>query len=118
MRAFWVPMMLVLSSTMMATAWLGHLKFKASWGFWTALGVSWLIVLPEYVLNVAATRAGHGLYSGAQMASMHLSAGVVCVAIVSRFVLQEALTRQQYAGFGLMIVAIVLIMGWGPDTSG
>lgn len=105
--------MLLLSSTMMALAWLGHLKFKDSWSFWTALGVSWLIVLPEYLLNVGATRMGHGLYSGAQMATIHLAGGVVCVALVSKFVLGEALAGRQFLGFGLLAIAIFLIMGEG-----
>ncbi|HEY5330516.1 MAG TPA: DMT family protein [Acidobacteriaceae bacterium] len=36
---------------LMATAWLGHLKFGNGIGFWMALGASWPLMLPEYVLN-------------------------------------------------------------------
>jgi uncharacterized protein len=103
--------MLLLSSSMMALAWLGHLKFKDSWSFWTALGVSWLIVLPEYLLNVGATRAGYGLYTGAQMATIHLAGGVVCVALVSRFALGEVFGLRQAAGFLLLALSVFLIMG-------
>ena len=110
MRVILVPLLLALSSTMMAVAWVGHLRFERL-TFWQALGASWLIVLPEYILNVAATRYGFGTYSGAQMATMHLSAGVVCVALVCRLVLNEELSSYQLAGFGLMIVAVTLIMG-------
>ncbi len=99
---------------MMALAWLGHLRFKDSWSFWTALAVSWLIVLPEYLLNVAATRMGHGLYTGAQMATVHLAGGVVCVALVSRYVLGEDFGTRQALGFALLAVSILLIMGKGP----
>ena len=67
-----IPVLLLLSSTMMALAWLGHLRFEDTWSFWTALAVSWGLVLPEYALNTAATRWGYGVYSGAQMASIHL----------------------------------------------
>lgn len=42
----------------MSLAWLGHLRYRDSIGFWTALALSWLLVLPEYVLNYAATRYG------------------------------------------------------------
>jgi uncharacterized protein (DUF486 family) len=59
------------------------------------LGASWLLVLPEYVLNVAATRFGYGTYSGAQMASFHLAGGVVCVALVSHYLLGERLGATQ-----------------------
>ncbi len=114
MRAILVPAMLMLSSTMMAMAWLGHLRFKDKWTFWGALAASWLIVLPEYLLNVGATRMGHGLYTGGQMATIHLAAGVVCVAFVSRYVLGEPMGVQQIAGFALLAVGIALIMGGGP----
>ena len=103
--------MLIASAAMMATAWLGHLRFEGEWSFWTALAVSWLIVLPEYALNTGATRAGYGMFSGAQMASIHLSSGVVCVAIVSHVVLEETLSLRTIIGFAVMFVSIILIMG-------
>jgi uncharacterized protein len=98
-----------LSSVLMATAWLAHLRFRSEISFWTALGASWLLVLPEYILNVAGTRYGYGTYSGAQMASFHLAFGVVCVALVSRFVLDERFSTSQMLGFTLLAVAILLI---------
>ncbi len=108
-----VPFMLLLSSTMMATAWLGHLRYKDKWSFWVALGVSWLIVLPEYLLNVSATRIGHGLYTGAQMATIHLAGGVVCVAAVSFFILEEPMGVRQFAGFALLAAGVWLILSEG-----
>ncbi len=108
-----VPLMLLTSSVLMAFAWIGHLKYEDTWSFWTALGVSWMVVLPEYLLNVFATRYGHAVYSAAQMAALNLSSGVICVALVSHFFLGEALSPRQFVGFGLMIVAIVLITGGG-----
>jgi hypothetical protein len=56
---------------------------------------------------------------GAQMASFHLAFGVVCVALVSRFVLDERISVSQMLGFGLQAVAIVLITyrGWFPKSS-
>ncbi len=107
--AIGVPLLLLLSSVVMALAWLGHLRFM-HWRFGVALGASWFLVLPEYFLNVFATRWGHGVYTGAQMASLNLSSGVICVALVSHFVLGEELARRQLLGFGLMIVSIGLIV--------
>jgi uncharacterized protein (DUF486 family) len=109
MKTILVPAFIFISSCMMALAWLGHLRFRNDISFWTALGGSWLLVLPEYVLNVAATRFGYGTYSGAQMASFHLAFGVVCVALVSRFLLGESFASSQLFGFVLLSVAIVLI---------
>ncbi len=108
MKLALVPVMIFVSSALMSLAWLGHLRFRAG-SFWLALGLSWLIVLPEYVLNVLATRWGYGTYSGAQMAAFHLAFGVVCVALVSRYVLDEHLTPVQWAGFALMAVAVMLV---------
>jgi uncharacterized protein (DUF486 family) len=110
MKIVLVPMMLALAGMLMACAWIAHLKFKSSWSFGTALVMSWLFVLPEYIFNVFSARWGIGTYSGAQMAAMHLAFGVIAVAIVSRFFLGEPLSTSQLCGFGLMIVAIGLIV--------
>jgi uncharacterized protein (DUF486 family) len=109
MKPLLVPLFMLVASCLMSLAWLGHLRYRDSIGFLTALAVSWLLVLPEYVLNVAATRYGYGAYSGAQMATFHLAFGVVCVALVSRFVLGEPLTARQLVGFALLAVGTVLI---------
>ncbi len=104
-----VPLMLFASSMLMALAWLGHIRFrKRSYGL--ALAVSWLIVLPEYVLNVAALRWGHVVYEGSEMAAMNLSSGVACVALVAHFVLGERLLKRQVLGFVLMAAAVVLVV--------
>lgn len=109
MKTVLVPAMIFASGAFMAVAWLGHLRIRDA-GFWPALAMSWAIVLPEYVLNVAATRYGYGTFTGAQMASFHLTSGVICVALVSRYVLGESLGGRQIAGFGLLAVAMVLLL--------
>jgi multidrug transporter EmrE-like cation transporter len=43
------------------------------------------------------------------MATFHLAFGVVCVALVSRFVLGEPLTAKQLVGFALLVVGTLLI---------
>jgi uncharacterized protein len=104
-----VPLMLFASSVIMAFAWLGHLRFR-DYPMVVALLGSWLLVIPEYVLNVYSTRLGYGTFTGAQMASLNLCTGVLCIAVVSVLILDEKLTRRQWAGFGLIAVAIVLIV--------
>lgn len=103
--------MLILSSAIMAIAWLGHLKYKENLSFWIATLVAWLIVLPEYLLNISAIRWGVKKYTPSQMAAMNLSSGVVFIALVSHFFLDEALTTRKYIGFVIMTVAMVLITG-------
>ena len=104
-----VPLMLLVASVLMAFAWLGHIRFKKK-GYVLALFASWLLVLPEYVLNVTAIRWGFGTYTGGEMAALHLSAGVVCVALVSRFLLGEKLLPVQIAGFALMTFGVTLVV--------
>lgn len=100
--------MLFASSVIMALAWLGHLRFK-DYPFYWAILATWFIVLPEYVLNVAAIRLGYGTYTGCNMATFNLCTGVLCVALVSWLVLGEPLTTQKLVGFALMAVAMVLV---------
>lgn len=109
MKLFIVPLMLFVSSLLMAFAWIGHLKFRHK-GFFVALLISWLIVLPEYILNVSAIRYGHGVYSGGEMAAFNLGTGVLAVALVSRLFLKETINNSQIIGFFLMTWAIILIV--------
>jgi uncharacterized protein len=60
MKVVLVPVLILLSGVFMATAWLAHLRFKDSLGFWSALAISWSLVRPEYALDVFATRLGFG----------------------------------------------------------
>lgn len=109
MKQLIILMMLVAAGTLMSFAWIGHLKFK-SWGFGTALLASWVLVMPEYILNVFAVRWGRDVFTAAQMSAVHLCAGVICVALISRFFLGESLQTHQVAGFALMVVSIGLIL--------
>lgn len=112
-----VPLLIVGSSAMMAFAWIGHLKWDRTWGYWTALLFSWLIVLPEYVLNVRATKWGLGTYTGGQMAAIHLCSGVLFVCLVSRYHLGEPLTTRQGLGFLLMALSFALVMSPGDGSA-
>jgi uncharacterized protein (DUF486 family) len=109
MKLVLVPLMIFASGAFMAVAWLGHLRIR-QYGFLVALGMSWAIVLPEYVLNVVATRYGYGTFTGAQMASIHLCSGVVCVALVSRYVLGETLDGLHVAGLALLALGMILML--------
>jgi len=109
MVVYAVPLMLFASSVLMALAWLGHIRFRHK-GFWYALAASWVIVLPEYLLNISAIRWGVGTYQPSEMAAMNLSSGVVCVAIVAKLFLGEHLNRRQIAGFFLMGFGVTLVV--------
>ena len=103
-----VPLMLVTSSMVMAIAWLGHLKYT-NVSYAGAVFVCWMLVLPEYFLNISAIRLGFHVYTGAEMAAFRLCSGVACVAVVSAWQFHEMLTIRQFLGFALMTVAMALI---------
>lgn len=109
MAMYLVPVLLFLSSFLMAFAWLGHIKFKEK-SFFTALVLSWLLVLPEYLLNVFAMRWGVDFYKPSEMASMNLCTGVICVAIVSKYFLGETLNPSKTLGFVLMSLGMILVV--------
>jgi uncharacterized protein (DUF486 family) len=109
MQLYVVPAMLLLSSLLMAFAWLGHIRFRRR-SYFAALALSWLLVLPEYLLNISAIRWGHGTFLGGEMAAMNLCSGVFCVALVSRFFLKEKITPRQLLGFLMLAGGVVLVV--------
>ena len=109
MEMYLVPLMLFASSVLMAFAWLGHIKFRKK-SFFTALIFSWLLVLPEYLLNVSAIRWGVGTFQPSEMAAMNLCTGVICIALVSKMFLGENLTYRKVFGFILMAISVVLVV--------
>ena len=62
-RLIGTVLLLIGSNTFMTYAWYYHVKHKA-WPLLTAIGVSWLIALPEYCMQVPANRMGHVDYGG------------------------------------------------------
>ena len=104
-----VPLMLLFSSAIMATAWLGHLRFKEELSFGMATLFAWLLVLPEYALNITALRLGYRKFTGGQMGAFRLCTGVFCIAIVSHYLLGEGLTPKKLAGFVIMSFSMILI---------
>tara|TARA_B110000037_G_scaffold217391_1_gene278334 strand:+ start:1075 stop:1407 length:333 start_codon:yes stop_codon:yes gene_type:complete len=109
MELYLVPVMLFASSILMAFAWLGHIKFRHK-SFFTALIFSWLLVLPEYLLNVSAIRWGVGTFEPSEMAAINLCTGVVCIALVSKMFLGETLNPRKIFGFILMAISVVLVV--------
>lgn len=93
----------------MAFAWIGHVKYKNK-SFLTALIFSWLLVLPEYLLNVSAIRWGVGTFQPSEMAAINLATGVICIALVSKIYLGEKLSTRKIFGFALMVLSVILVV--------
>jgi uncharacterized protein (DUF486 family) len=82
-------LLLVASNAFMTFAWYYHVG-KKGWPLLVAIGVSWLIALPEYILQVPANRIGH-VSNGGPFTLPQLK------------VLQEAITLVVFAGFTVLV---------------
>jgi uncharacterized protein (DUF486 family) len=100
-----LPILLLIGSNVFMTfAWYGHLRFKGV-ALGTVILVSWLIALPEYILQVPANRLGHGHYSAAQLKTIQEIITLSVFAIFSVLYLKEELRWNHLVAFGLLIAA-------------
>lgn len=103
--AAWLPILLLIGSNIFMTfAWYGHLKHKQS-ALWTAILISWLIALPEYILQVPANRMGHGYYSAVQLKTIQEIITLCVFCVFSVAYLGEAIRWNHLVAFGLIVLA-------------
>lgn len=100
--------LLTISNVFMTVAWYGHLKFKSS-PLWRVILVSWLIAAVEYCFQVPANRIGHAQFSAAQLKTMQEVVTLVVFSVFSLLYLKEPLRWNYLAGFGCIVVAVVLV---------
>lgn len=79
-------LLLIASNIFMTFAWYFHLQKKQSWGLVLAIFISWMIALPEYILQVPANRAGSAVFTLPQLK-----------------ILQEAITLAVFTAFAIII---------------
>lgn len=100
--------LLIASNVFMTVAWYGHLKYKAS-PLLVVIAVSWLIALPEYILQVPANRMGHAVYSAVQLKTIQEVITLTLFVGFSVWYLGESVRWNHLAGFALIILATWLI---------
>jgi uncharacterized protein (DUF486 family) len=109
----WIVTVLLLvgSNAFMTTAWYYHLKQK-SWSLFVAIGVSWLIALPEYCLQVPANRLGHvdhgGSFTAPQLKILQEAITLVVFGVFSVLVLKERLRWTDLVAAGLVFAAVLV----------
>ncbi|MBI1189167.1 MAG: hypothetical protein GC200_00575 [Tepidisphaera sp.] len=112
MRILWAVLLLIGSNTFMTTAWYYHLKTK--WTLVAAIFISWLIALPEYLLQVPANRIGHvdhgGPLTAPQLKILQEGITLGVFAVFSIMVLKERLRWTDMVGFGLVFAGVVVSM--------
>lgn len=118
MRALLTVLLLVGSNCFMTWAWYGHLK-KAAWSIPLAIGVGWLIALPEYMLQVPANRIGHfafgGPFTAAQLKIIQEAITLAVFLVFAMLVLKERPRVNEVVAMGLIFAAVtVAMMGRAP----
>ena len=109
LSAYLTPILLLIASNIFMTfAWYGHLKYKTS-PLLIVIAVSWLIALPEYILQVPANRMGHAVYSAVQLKTIQEIITLSVFVVFSILYLGEAIRWNHLAGFALIVVAAFLI---------
>jgi uncharacterized protein len=104
--AFWIsPALLAGSSVFMTVAWYAHLKFKAL-PIGTAIFLSWLVALLEYMLQVPGNRIGHTVYSAGQLRIIAEFFTLASFILFSTFVLNEKMNANLWVSLGLVLAAV------------
>lgn len=96
-------LLLLASNVFMTAAWYGHLRFKSK-ALWVVVLVSWLIALPEYMLQVPANRIGHGAFTAPQLKILQEGISIAVFCVFCLFYLKEPI-RWNYAVSFLLILA-------------
>ena len=106
--------LLVLSNIAMTFAWYYHVK--RAWPLLVAIGISWLIALPEYCLQVPANRLGHIDHGGPlTLPQLKVIQEAVTLAVFVAFTILVAHERPRATdiiAFALMFAAVGVAM-WG-----
>jgi uncharacterized protein (DUF486 family) len=93
------------SNVFMTIAWYGHLRFRSK-PLILAILASWMIALPEYMLQVPANRLGYGELTGFQLKILQ-EVITLCVFIVFAWVYLGEGLRWNYAiSFALILAAV------------
>jgi hypothetical protein len=106
-------LLLIASNVFMTFAWYYHLKHKA-WTIVAAIAISWLIALPEYILQVPANRIGHvshgGPFTAPQLKILQEAITMTVFVIFSYAVLKEKLRWTDGVGMALIFAGVAVAM--------
>lgn len=112
MRGLSTVALLFGSNAFMTWAWYGHLK--KSWALPAAIVISWLIALPEYILQVPANRLGHfahgGPFTAPQLKIVQEAITLAVFTVFSVLVLKERPRVHDGIAFVLIFAAVVVSM--------
>jgi uncharacterized protein (DUF486 family) len=120
-KALMTVLLLIASNCFMTWAWYGHLK-KTGWTIPVAIGISWLIAFPEYVLQVPANRIGHishgGPFTAAQLKVLQEAITLTVFIVFAAVVLKEKPRWNEGVAFVLIFAGVVVAMMGRAPTGG
>jgi uncharacterized protein (DUF486 family) len=106
--------LLIGSNTFMTFAWYYHVQKKEAWPLWIAIAASWLIALPEYILQVPANRFGHisggGPFTLGQLKIIQEAITLVIFLLFTMFVAKERIRPNEFIAMGLIMAGVVIGM--------
>jgi uncharacterized protein len=102
-------LLLIGSNLFMTAAWYGHLRHKSA-SLWIVILVSWLIALPEYMLQVPANRIGHGQFSAAQLKVLQEAISVTIFIGFCIWYLKEPVRWNILVAFGLIFAGLAVAL--------
>lgn len=99
--------LLFLSNCFMTIAWYGHLRLKNLGLFLAVLG-SWLLALPEYVLQVPANRLGYGTLTAYQLKILQECISLIVFMGFAWIGLGETPQLKHLVSFTLILLGIIV----------
>ncbi|MBX3353018.1 MAG: DMT family protein [Phycisphaeraceae bacterium] len=118
-RALAAIALLVASNAFMTFAWYFHLT-KKGWPLLLAIALSWLIALPEYILQVPANRLGHanfgGPFSAPQLKILQEAITLIVFTVFTLLILKEQPRPRDFVAMLLIVVAVAIAMT-GPKRA-
>lgn len=111
-RGISTVLLLIGSNAFMTVAWYGHLR--KAWGIPLAILLSWLIALPEYMLQVPANRLGHaghgGPFTAPQLKIIQEAITLAVFTVFTIVVLKERPRVHDVIAFLLIFAAVIVSM--------
>jgi uncharacterized protein len=111
-RGLITVLLLVASNVFMTFAWYYHVKQAKAWPLLMAIGVSWLIALPEYILQVPANRYGHvdngGVFTLPQLKIIQEAVTLAVFTVFTVVIAKERPRGTDAIAMGLIFVAVAI----------
>lgn len=100
--------LLLASNGFMTFAWYYHLQKKESWPLLAAIGISWLIALPEYILQVPANRIGSTAFTLSQLKILQEGLTLTVFTLFAFLVAKQAPTWRDGIAMLLILAAVAV----------